>query len=204
MSSQSGMTDAAKARVDSFSDPAGRQRSRARLDVRHGIVPLNESGTQLNRCRSSSRVDRSIEAASSFRTGSAIWGLSFRGVAAGKRPTEEDGRRAKVLLLSALARGDDPMDVARELSPLHPKNDTFPGELFLSMAVDVIDIGSFTREDPLDYENLSARLLPELELRGRARLIRRRLETAPNVVAPAPAEGAFWYAPRGSNPEPTD
>ena len=82
-------------------------------------------------------------------------------------PSDADTIRAKVVVLAGLASGVDVFDLAAEVRPLHPRHNTFPGELFLSMAADALDIGSFDRDEPLNYEGLRERLLPEVKLRGR-------------------------------------
>jgi hypothetical protein len=84
------------------------------------------------------------------------------------RPGDEDVRRVKELVVAGLARGDNVFDVVLEVRPLYPAHITFPGEVFLAMTVDVLDIGGFTTEKPLDYEDLRERLLPEVQLRGRS------------------------------------
>jgi hypothetical protein len=40
------------------------------------------------------------------------------------RPTAQDAVEAKRIALAGLSRGDDVTDLARQLEPLHPKNDT--------------------------------------------------------------------------------
>jgi hypothetical protein len=56
------------------------------------------------------------------------------GMAARHRPTSDDRRSAIDIALSGLARGEDLADLAERLEPLHPRNDTFPGELLLDLA----------------------------------------------------------------------
>jgi hypothetical protein len=46
------------------------------------------------------------------------------------------GRR---LLLHGLARDADISELLSGLAPLHPRNDTFPGEVFLRLAADALD-----------------------------------------------------------------
>jgi hypothetical protein len=46
-----------------------------------------------------------------------------------KRPTDEDAATARHALLDGLARDTDIFEVLSELAPLHPRNDTFPGEV---------------------------------------------------------------------------
>ena len=54
-----------------------------------------------------------------------------------------------------------------ELEPLHPRNDTFPGEVFLHLAADALDWCRASRTNPLQLERLQARFLPESSFRGR-------------------------------------
>ena len=53
------------------------------------------------------------------------------------------------------------------LAPLHPRNNTFPGEVFLHVAVDVLDWCGASRADPLALEGMRERFLPECTFRGR-------------------------------------
>ena len=53
-----------------------------------------------------------------------------------KRPTGEDAATARRALLDGLARDADIFEVLSRLAPLHPRNDTFPGEVFLDLAAD--------------------------------------------------------------------
>ena len=51
--------------------------------------------------------------------------------------------------------------------PLHPQDDTFPGEVFLRLAADALDWCGARRADPLPLEGLRERFLPECAFRGR-------------------------------------
>jgi hypothetical protein len=84
-----------------------------------------------------------------------------------KRPTEQDAAEAKRIVLTGLARGDDVPDLATLLYPLHPKNNTFPGEVLLGLGADALEITGASREQPLAYEGIRDRFLPECEFRGR-------------------------------------
>jgi hypothetical protein len=42
-------------------------------------------------------------------------------------------------LLEGLARDADIFEVLSALAPLHPRNDTFPGEVFLHLAADALE-----------------------------------------------------------------
>jgi hypothetical protein len=59
------------------------------------------------------------------------------------------------------------LDLVTELAPLHPRNNTFPGEVFLGLAADALDWCGASRADPLALEGLRERFLPESRFRGR-------------------------------------
>jgi hypothetical protein len=84
-----------------------------------------------------------------------------------KRPTPEDAVTARRILLDGLARDTQASELLGELEPLHPRNDTFPGEVFLSVAADALDWCGASRGGPLALEGLRERFLPELAFRGR-------------------------------------
>jgi hypothetical protein len=54
-----------------------------------------------------------------------------------------------------------------DLAPLHPRHNTFPGEVFLHVAADALDWCKASRADPLPLEELRERFLPEATFRGR-------------------------------------
>jgi len=60
-------------------------------------------------------------------------------MAARKRPTPEDAAAARRLLLDGLARDADIFELLSEIAPLHPRDNTFPGEVLLSLAADALD-----------------------------------------------------------------
>src|SRR5215472_9013826 len=84
-----------------------------------------------------------------------------------KRPTPEDAMTARRALLDGLARDADIFDVMSGLEPLHPRNDTFPGEVFLHLAADALAWCGAIRAEPLPLEGLRERFLPECTFRGR-------------------------------------
>jgi hypothetical protein len=84
-----------------------------------------------------------------------------------KRPTPEEAATARRVLLDGLARDADIFEVVSELAPLHPRDDTFPGEVFLRLAADALDWCRASRADPLPLEGLRERFLPERAFRGR-------------------------------------
>ena len=88
-------------------------------------------------------------------------------MAARKRPTPEDAAIARRLLLDGLARDADTDELLSELAPLHPRDNTFPGEVLLRLACDALAWCGASRADPLDLEGIRERFLPECTFRGR-------------------------------------
>jgi hypothetical protein len=84
-----------------------------------------------------------------------------------KRPTHEDTVTARRILLDGLAGDCDIFELVTELAPLHPRNNTFPGEVFLHLAADALNWCGASRADPLALEGLRERFLPEPAVRGR-------------------------------------
>jgi hypothetical protein len=84
-----------------------------------------------------------------------------------KRPTPEDTVTARRVFLDGLARDADIFELVSELAPLHPRNNTFPGEVFLHIAADALNWCRASRADPLPLDRLRERLLPECTFRGR-------------------------------------
>ena len=84
-----------------------------------------------------------------------------------ERPTPEDAATARRILLDGLARGADIDELLTEVAPLHPRDNTFPGEVLLRLAADALAWCGASRADPLDLEGIRERFLPECTFRGR-------------------------------------
>jgi hypothetical protein len=84
-----------------------------------------------------------------------------------KRPVPGDAVTARQTLLAGLARDADIFELVSELAPLHPRDNTFPGEVFLRLAADALNWCGASRADPLPLEGLRERFLPECTFRGR-------------------------------------
>jgi hypothetical protein len=82
-------------------------------------------------------------------------------------PALQHAAAARRILLDGLAGDSEVAELAGELAPLHPRNDTFPGEVFLNVAADVLDWCGASRADPLILEGIRERWLPECAFRGR-------------------------------------
>jgi len=74
---------------------------------------------------------------------------------------------ARQTLLDGLARDADVFELVSELAPLHPRDNIFPGEVFLRLAGDALDWCGADRTDPLPLEGLRERFLPGCTFRGR-------------------------------------
>jgi hypothetical protein len=101
-----------------------------------------------------------------------------------KQPTPEDAATARRIVLDGLARDGDLFELMTELAPLHPRNNTFPGEVFLRLAADALDWCGASRQRPLALEGIRERFLPECTFRGREN---RKLQYA--VLAAAALHG---------------
>jgi hypothetical protein len=78
-----------------------------------------------------------------------------------RKPTDDDRQEAIETALNGLARGDHLRDVAARLAPLHPHNNTFPGEVLLDLAADAIAASGANRQAPLEFEGIRERFLPD-------------------------------------------
>ncbi len=83
-----------------------------------------------------------------------------------KRPTEQDRVEALRRLLVGLADGADAVDLAASIADLHPKNNTFPGEVFMELAADILELAIVELTSPIRYEDLCSRFLPEVDFKG--------------------------------------
>src|ERR1700733_951701 len=59
-----------------------------------------------------------------------------RDMPATKQPTAQDAATARRILLDGMARDTGVFELAGELAPLHPRHNTFPGEVLLQVAAD--------------------------------------------------------------------
>lgn len=92
-----------------------------------------------------------------------------RDMPARKYPGPQDAEAASRILLDGLARDEDLFNLVSELAPLHSRDDTFPGEVFLRLAAGALDWCGVSLADPLPLEGMRERFLPECEFHGRER-----------------------------------
>jgi hypothetical protein len=76
-------------------------------------------------------------------------------------------RRARVAVLSGLARGDDVYDLVAAAAPSHVPGWFTPDVALLELAATALDVASPPGAEPLEYEGLRERYLPEVTFRGR-------------------------------------
>lgn len=81
--------------------------------------------------------------------------------------SDEDFVEARRRFLVGLANGRDAHEIVSAVFDLHPKNNTFPGEVFLELAADALAGAVEVGLGPVDYEGLLERFLPECEFRGK-------------------------------------
>ena len=85
---------------------------------------------------------------------------------------------ARRVLLDGLACDADVLELVSELAPLHPRDNTFPGEVFLRAAADALDWCGASRADPLSLEGHTRggyRAMPAASDRHAARLTFQRV-----------------------------
>ena len=95
-------------------------------------------------------------------------------------PCAQNAATARRILIGGLAQDAGIFAIASELAPLHPRNDTFPGEVFLHLGADALDQCGASRADPVALEGIADRFLPERTFRGRDK---RKLRFAVLAVA---------------------
>ncbi len=83
-----------------------------------------------------------------------------------KAPTEQDRADAMRVTLGGIAAGEDPVELTHRLEHFHTKGYTFPGEELLELAADALELSGASREQPIFYEGVRERHLPELTFEG--------------------------------------
>jgi hypothetical protein len=85
-----------------------------------------------------------------------------------KAPTTDDRVQVMRIALLGIAASGDLGELRFELYPLHPKNNTFPGEVLLELAADAIEEAGASRAQPIELERIRERYLPECGARTKA------------------------------------
>jgi len=84
-----------------------------------------------------------------------------------KQPKPEHRSDTVKIVLTGLASGQDVDRIFDQLGALHIRNDTFPAEELLEFASDAIDESGATTAEPIDFENIWERFLPEHQFSGK-------------------------------------
>src|SRR5579875_808778 len=82
------------------------------------------------------------------------------------QPTAEEAAQAVARLLGALESDSDLLEALAEIRPLHPKNNTFPGEVFMRLTARALGEGAVSPDRPISAEGLIEKFLPEAAPRG--------------------------------------
>jgi hypothetical protein len=83
-------------------------------------------------------------------------------------PTDEDYEDAARLGLLGLMAGQHSDSTMEQLDALHPRNDTFPAEVLLELAAEAIAESGASPAEPIQYEGMRDRYLPEYHFRGKS------------------------------------
>jgi hypothetical protein len=83
-------------------------------------------------------------------------------------PNDEDYETAARLGLLTLAAGQHSDTIMEQLAVLHPRNDTFPAEVLLELAAEAIAESGASPAEPIHYEGMRDRYLPEYHFRGKS------------------------------------
>ncbi len=84
-----------------------------------------------------------------------------------KQPTPEERSDAVRIALGGLTSGQDFDAVLDKFAVLHIRHNTFPAEELLELASDAIDESRATIADPIDFERIRERFLPEHRFSGK-------------------------------------
>ncbi|MGP0109135.1 MAG: hypothetical protein ACLPR9_09795 [Acidimicrobiales bacterium] len=84
-----------------------------------------------------------------------------------KQPTAEDRHDAVLVTLNGLASGSEFEPIIEKLGALHIRHNTFPAEELLELASDAIDESGATTSNPIDFEKIRDRFLPEHRFSGK-------------------------------------
>jgi hypothetical protein len=84
-----------------------------------------------------------------------------------RRPNEKDYSEATRLGLLALMTSQDTESTMAGLAALHPRNNTFPAEVLLELAAEAIAESGASPAEPIQYEGMRDRYLPEYHFLGK-------------------------------------
>lgn len=82
-------------------------------------------------------------------------------------PTDDDHVEARRRFLGGLARGDDANQLVADITDLHVRDNTFPGEVFMELAADSLAVAGVARQPGVVFRELLSANLPEVAFRGK-------------------------------------
>jgi hypothetical protein len=84
-------------------------------------------------------------------------------------PSDDDyDTAARLGLLGLTANEDSDVDsIMEQLAALQPRNNPFPAEVLLELAAEAIEESGASPADPINYEGIRDRHLPEYQFRGK-------------------------------------
>jgi hypothetical protein len=88
-------------------------------------------------------------------------------VARQRQPTQPDRDEAVRLTLAGLIGDEDFAEIKSKLADLHPQYDIFPAEELPELAAEAIAESGATTAEPIDYEWIRERYLPEHPFSGK-------------------------------------
>ena len=77
-------------------------------------------------------------------------------------------------------------DLAAAIEELHPRHNTFPGEVFIRLSADALEVAGVGPDDPIPYPGLREKYLCECKFQGREN---RKIQFA--ILAGASARGGI-------------
>jgi hypothetical protein len=107
------------------------------------------------------RWPRSVMTRDLTGPGHRVFGMARKGL------RDQDGAEAVRRLLSGLARGDNVFHLAAAIEELHPRHNTFPGEVFMRLSADALEVAGVGQDDPIPYTELREKYLGECKFQGR-------------------------------------
>jgi hypothetical protein len=105
-------------------------------------------------------------------------------MSARKLPTARDAATARQVLLDGLEHDVGIVEILNQLAPLHPRNNTFPGEVLTRLAAEALAWAAVDRAHPVELAGIRERFLPDCNVTGRDR---RKLQFA--ILAAAARHG---------------
>src|ERR1019366_4330823 len=117
-----------------------------------------------------------------------------------EKPTPEDRHEAVLITLNGLVTDQDFDSIIEKLGALHIRHDTFPAEELLELASDAIDESGATTADPIDFERIRERFLPEQRFSGKNQHFKSKYAITAAAMIHGGVYPASWMMPPGGRP----